>query len=79
MIAANVAGAIEVHDVKTRTAGPVTFIEFHLVVPGDMTVAAAHDICNRLETALSDAIPGARALIHMEPEEEAKQMDTPIE
>ena len=32
-------GAIEAHDVKTRQAGRVTFIEFHLVVPGSMTVA----------------------------------------
>jgi cation diffusion facilitator family transporter len=75
-IAANAAGAIEVHDVKTRTAGPVTFIEFHLVVPADMTVAGAHDICDRLEAALSDAVPGARAHIHVEPEGEAKQQGT---
>jgi len=77
-IAANAAGAIEVHDVRTRLAGPVTFIEFHLVVPGGMTVAAAHDICDRLEAALSDALPGARALIHVEPEAEAKQKGAPL-
>ena len=35
VIAANAEGAIEAHDVKTRTAGRVTFIEFHLVVPGE--------------------------------------------
>src|SRR5262245_44685604 len=36
VISDNAQGAIEAHDVKTRTAGRVTFIEFHLVVPGSM-------------------------------------------
>jgi cation diffusion facilitator family transporter len=73
VIAANAAGAIEAHDVRTRAAGQVSFIEFHLVVPGDMTVAASHAICDRLEEALVEAVPGAQVLIHVEPEAEAKQ------
>ncbi len=64
-------GALQAHDLKTRMAGRVTFIEFHLVVPGKMTVAAAHVICDRLEEALRDAVPGAEVLIHVEPEGEA--------
>ena len=36
IISANSKGAIEVHDLKTRTAGRATFIEFHLIVDGDM-------------------------------------------
>jgi cation diffusion facilitator family transporter len=72
VIAANATGAIEAHDVRTRAAGHVSFIEFHLVVPGDMTVAASHAICDRLEAALGEAVPGAQVLIHVEPEKEAK-------
>jgi cation diffusion facilitator family transporter len=78
VIANNAEGAIEAHDVKTRTAGRVTFIEFHLVVPGKMTVATSHQICDRLEVALTEAIPGAEVLIHVEPEEEAKQTGVPV-
>lgn len=78
VIAANSEGAIEAHDVLTRIAGRMTFIEFHLVVPGTMTVAASHAICDRLEEALSDAVPGARVLIHVEPDEEAQQMGVPV-
>lgn len=78
VIAANAEGAIEAHDVKTRIAGRVTFIEFHLVVPGNMTVATSHGICNRLETALTEAVHGAEVLIHVEPEEEAKQTGVPV-
>lgn len=67
------AGAIEVHDIKTRMAGHVSFIEFHLVVDGAMTVAASHAICNRIEEALCAAIPGAVITIHVEPDEEKKR------
>jgi cation diffusion facilitator family transporter len=78
VISNNAEGAIEAHDVKTRTAGRVTFIEFHLVVPGNMTVATSHGICDRIEAALKDAVPGAQVLIHVEPEDEAKQHGVPV-
>ncbi|MBC7132680.1 MAG: cation transporter [Roseovarius sp.] len=65
--------ALEAHDLRTRHAGPVTFIEFHLVVPGDTTVEAAHVICDRIEAALCDALPDARVTIHVEPEHKAKE------
>lgn len=71
-ISAHAAGALEAHDLRTRRAGQTTFIEFHLVVPGAMTVVEAHDICDRLEEALRRAIPGATVTIHVEPEEKAK-------
>lgn len=64
--------AIEAHDLRTRHAGPVTFIDFHLVVPGETTVEAAHDLCDRIEAALHDALPEARVTIHVEPEHKAK-------
>lgn len=72
VIAAEAEGALEVHDLKTRNAGRVTFIEFHLVVPGALTVAAAHAICDRLEAALVKAVDGAEISIHVEPEGEAQ-------
>jgi cation diffusion facilitator family transporter len=64
-------GAIEMHDLRTRHAGPVTFVELHLVVPGTMTVAESHHICDRLEAAIEEAIDGAEVLIHVEPDGEA--------
>jgi cation diffusion facilitator family transporter len=65
-------GAIEAHDLQTRHAGPVTFIQFHLVVPGAMTVEKAHEICDRIENSLGDTVPGSRVSIHVEPEDKAK-------
>lgn len=72
VISRHAAGAIEAHDVRTRNAGPATFIEFHLVVPALMSVAEAHDICDRIEGALRATIEGARVTIHVEPENKAK-------
>jgi cation diffusion facilitator family transporter len=65
-------GALEAHDIRTRQAGRVTFIEFHLVVPGGMTVLAAHEICDRLEDEIEGEIEGSEVVIHVEPEHKAK-------
>lgn len=65
-------GAIEAHDLRTRHAGRVTFIDFHLVVNGQTTVAEAHDICDRIETSLKTRLPEAQITIHVEPENKAK-------
>ncbi|WP_417671336.1 cation diffusion facilitator family transporter [Roseibium sp.] len=72
MISDHGEGALEAHDLRTRIAGRVTFIDFHLVVPGDMSVDTAHDICDRIEQAIGGALPGARVTIHVEPEHKAK-------
>ena len=71
-------GAIEAHDLRTRHAGRTTFIEFHLVVPGTMTVAKSHAICDRVEAALKDDLPEAVITIHVEPEEKAKLDGVPV-
>ena len=72
LVGQHAAGAIEAHDLRTRHAGRLTFLEFHLVVPGDMSVAAAHDICDRIETALKAEMDGLMITIHVEPEGKAK-------
>jgi cation diffusion facilitator family transporter len=65
-------GALEAHDLRTRMAGRSTFVDFHLVVPGTMSVDAAHEICDRIEQAIAEDVPGARITIHIEPEHKAK-------
>ena len=72
VISENADGAIEAHDVRTRCVGAMTFIEFHLVVPGHMAVQTAHDICDRIEQALRRQIGDALINIHVEPEQKAK-------
>ncbi len=71
LVRLHAAGAIEAHDLRVRQAGPSYFLEFHLVVPGGMTVAAAHDICDRIEAALKAEMDGVAITIHVEPEVKA--------
>jgi len=71
-ISAHADGAIEAHDLRTRRAGSMTFIDFHLVVAGSTTVSAAHDICDKLETAIREEIGEALITIHVEPDDKAK-------
>jgi cation diffusion facilitator family transporter len=79
LIGQHAAGAIEAHDVRTRHAGRMTFIEFHLVVPGDIRVAEAHEICDRIEGALKADMDGeALITIHVEPEAKAKISGVPV-
>lgn len=72
LIAVHATGALQAHDLRTRHAGRVTFIDFHLVVPGAMSVAESHRICDRIEAALRENIEGAAIHIHVEPEEKAE-------
>ncbi len=77
-IAASATGALEAHDVRTRHAGRAAFVEFHLVVPGEWTVAQAHRVCDRIETALKHELDGAVVTIHVEPEDKAKAPGVPV-
>lgn len=72
LVGEHAAGAIEAHDLRMRQAGRRSFIEFHLVVPAAMTVADAHEICDRIEAALREAVGEAVITIHVEPEGKAK-------
>jgi cation diffusion facilitator family transporter len=72
VIAANADGAIEAHDLRTRHAGLMTFVDFHLVVKGTMTVTEAHEICDRLERAIKAEMQDALISIHVEPDDKAK-------
>ena len=72
LISTEASGAVEAHDLRTRHAGKATFIEFHLVVPGGMSVFDAHEICDRVEAAMEREIPNSRVTIHIEPEHKLK-------
>lgn len=72
LVRAHAEGALEAHDLRMRHAGRLTFLDFHLVVPGAMTVADAHAICDRIEEALKRDVEGLMITIHVEPEGKAK-------
>ena len=55
------------HELKTRRSGPEIFIEFHLVVPSDVTVETSHELTDHLESDLKFEFPRASITIHVEP------------
>jgi cation diffusion facilitator family transporter len=78
LVAESAVGALEAHDLRTRHAGRLTFLEFHLVVPGSMTVAESHAICDRIEETLQREMAHLVVTIHVEPEEKAKHHGVPV-
>jgi cation diffusion facilitator family transporter len=55
------------HALRTRKAGSRRFVELHLLVPGAMSVADSHALCDRVECALGSALPKVVVTIHVEP------------
>lgn len=55
------------HRLRTRKAGPQRYVDLHLVVPGEQSVAQAHELCDHLEKDLRALLPGTELLIHVEP------------
>ena len=55
------------HDLRTRTAGNRDFVQFHVDLPGEMTVNEAHDVIESVEADLCKHFPGTEILIHIDP------------
>jgi len=71
-ITANLDGAIEANSLRTRHAGRITFIDFHLIVDRRMTVEHSHAICDRIEAALRRDHPHSLVSIHVEPDDKRR-------
>ncbi|KGQ45360.1 ferrous iron transporter [Gallibacterium anatis] len=62
-----------VHDIKTRRAGAVRFIQLHLELEDHLPLMVAHDITEELEQELRQAFPNSDIMIHQEPTTVVKQ------
>lgn len=58
------------HALRTRRAGSQRFADFHLLVPGAMTVQRAHALTGRIEEAVRAVLPAIEITVHIEPIEE---------
>ena len=59
--------AHDVHDLRTRRAGSDVFIELHLELDGDLSLAQAHAITHEVEARIRAAFPSADITVHQEP------------
>ncbi|MCG6903249.1 MAG: cation diffusion facilitator family transporter [Rhodobacter sp.] len=55
------------HDLKTRTAGSVVFVNLHIELDGAQTLYEAHGIGAGLRHAILKAYPNADVIIHKDP------------
>jgi ferrous-iron efflux pump FieF len=64
----------DLHDLRTRMAGPTTFIQFHLNMPGNLTLVQAHHISAEVVAEITRAYPNAEIIIHEDPQEAVGHM-----
>jgi len=69
LIRAELPEGASYHALRTRKSGSRRFLEFHLLVPGTMSVHDSHALCDRIETALTTELARAGVTIHVEPAE----------
>jgi len=66
-IHAHLGPGMAFHALRTRRAGSRRFADFHLLVPGEMSVTEAHALADRVEAALRTVLANLEVTIHLEP------------
>jgi cation diffusion facilitator family transporter len=61
---------VRFHALRTRAAGQRRFISMHVLVPGRWTVQQGHDLSERIERDLAEALPRSTFFMHLEPFED---------
>jgi len=64
------SGNMSYHMLRTRKAGSDRELDFHMEVPGNMSVKESHDLCDKIEKELKKELPNLEITIHVEPIEE---------
>ena len=55
------------HKLRTRKVGIQRQIDFHLVMPREVSVEEAHVVCDQLERDIADRLRHTNVVIHVEP------------
>ena len=61
------ANGVEFTSVRTTAAGRERMVNLVMQVPGDWTVARAHDRADEVEVGVAEALGGAETIVHVEP------------
>ena len=75
VISANLPEGATFHMLRTRLSGARRFVEFHLLVDGDVSVREGHRLATNLEAALEAAMPEVAVTIHVEPVDEQESWE----
>jgi cation diffusion facilitator family transporter len=66
---------VHFHAVRTRRAGRRAFVSLHVLVPAGWTVQRGHDLAERVEARLREALEHATVFTHLEPVEDPTSFD----
>jgi ferrous-iron efflux pump FieF len=66
-IARQHTAVLGVHDLRTRTSGTHEFIQFHIELKPEISLARVHEISDEVEHAVVSAFPRAEVIIHADP------------
>lgn len=58
---------VEFHELRTRQSGSHRYIDLHLVLPKDIELHDAHNICDLLESYIEKELANSDVFIHAEP------------
>ena len=61
------ANGVEFTSVRTTAAGRERMVNLVMQVPGDWTVARAHDRADEVEIGVAESLGGAETIVHVEP------------
>lgn len=67
------------HKVRHRHTGPFHWVDMHLRVPGQMSVAEGHTLASRIEHRIEESLGQANATAHLEPAPEQSPSQPPPE
>jgi cation diffusion facilitator family transporter len=62
---------VNFHQLRTRKAGAERYVDMHLVFPRNLSFAAVHDMCDRIENEIELRLNHVHVLVHAEPCEDA--------
>ncbi|UJA19468.1 cation transporter [Thermoleophilia bacterium SCSIO 60948] len=63
---------VRFHALRSRRAGRRAFVSVHVLVPGDWSVRAGHDLVERLEDRIREELGHASVFTHLEPLEDPR-------
>jgi cation diffusion facilitator family transporter len=63
------------HAIRSRVAGRRRFVTMHVLAPGDWSIQKGHDLCEEIEAAVREVLPGAHVVTHLEPREDPVSWD----
>jgi len=59
---------LSIHDMRTRSSGANSFIQFHAEMPKDISLLEAHEIADEVMYMVEKSFPNTEVLIHQDPE-----------